>query len=522
MFKGIVKGTLTAAALKTTSKGIRRGLIPGLHRTAQNLKFRRFIWILKTDYVGAFSVFFTKATGEPVRWSFGDGQGAVANSFTFTYSIAGIKTIRARITHPERITNIANYGGSGIIGVVDLRRFIGLNSFVSFNFSSNLKLTKIRFPKIIGGGQITINCSFSGLTGTFDVSMIDGAFPQLAVSGNRGLTDLQLPKFGRTCGYLYISNCNFRGTLDTTGLILNGYFDVGGNNWQKILFRSSTGLFNSGFYINSCPYLTGVLDLSMLSGLGVDIRINNNAQITAILFGASTQVVTAMQLDGCPMLGSIDVSMFNNFSNYFTCTSCTSCTSITFPITTQLFTVFGMNNCNLTGLLDMSGISGFGGTFNISSNPNLTGITFAAVITGNDVTVFNASSCNLTGTLDLSTITKLRDNVQLTNNPNLTVITLPANSYTLAFFQVINCNVSTINITAMPNATSVNNVNWRLDSNTMTSGEVDTILADIDSISVAGFTSRTIIISGSNAAPGAIGLAAKASLIFKGFTVTTN
>lgn len=524
MFKGPAKGTLTATVFKKNGKGNRPGLFPGLRRAAQNLRFKRFVWTLQTDYVGGFNVFFTKAIGEPVRWNFGDGQGGVGNNISFTYAAAGVKTIQARITHPEKITNIANYGGSGIVGTVDLRRFIGCASFVSFNFSSNPKLRKVLLPKIIGGGQLTIQFTSSGLTGKLDLSMLDNDFPQIAISANPKLSDLQLPKFGRTCGYFYVSNCNIRGTLDTTGMLLNGYFDVGGNNWQKILFRPSTGLFNSGFYVNSCPELKGVLDLSMLSGLGVDIRINNNAQMTFINFGASTQVTSSMQLDGSPLMTAIDVSMFSNLANYFTCTFCTSCTSITFPTSAQLFTVFGMNNCNITGVLDMSGLTGFGGTFNVSANPNLTNILFAATISGsaNDTTIFNASSCNLTGTLNVSSITKLRGDFAVVGNPLLTAITLPSNALPFNTFQAENCDISTVNFLSTTGLTAINNCNIRLDSNSMTAAEVNTILQDLDTISSGGFTGRVIVISGSNAAPTGAGLTAKSSLITKGFSVTTN
>lgn len=61
----------------------------------------------------------------------------------------------------------------------------------------------------------------------------------------------------------------------------------------------------------------------------------------------------------------------------------------------------------------------------------------------------------------------------------------------------------------------------------MTAAVVNKILADLDAISVAGYTSRSITINGTNAAPdsssgGFDGLAAKASLQAKAFTVNTN
>ena len=53
----------------------------------------------------------------------------------------------------------------------------------------------------------------------------------------------------------------------------------------------------------------------------------------------------------------------------------------------------------------------------------------------------------------------------------------------------------------------------------LTSGEVDAVLVDLDT---SGAVNGTIDISGNNAAPGAPGVAAAASLTGKGWSVTTS
>lgn len=61
----------------------------------------------------------------------------------------------------------------------------------------------------------------------------------------------------------------------------------------------------------------------------------------------------------------------------------------------------------------------------------------------------------------------------------------------------------------------------------MTAAEVNRMLVEINAIATSGFTGRSIIMNGTNAAPdsssgGYDGLTAKTALQSKGFTVTTN
>ena len=66
-----------------------------------------------------------------------------------------------------------------------------------------------------------------------------------------------------------------------------------------------------------------------------------------------------------------------------------------------------------------------------------------------------------------------------------------------------------------------------MQNNGMTSAQVNKILVDLDTNSSSSFTGRSINLSGTNAAPDATsggldGLSARASLITKGFTVSTS
>lgn len=75
------------------------------------------------------------------------------------------------------------------------------------------------------------------------------------------------------------------------------------------------------------------------------------------------------------------------------------------------------------------------------------------------------------------------------------------------------------------NNTAIAALSWDLRNNGWSAAIVNQILANIDSISAAGFTGRVVNVGGTNTDPdttsgGYNGVAARNSLIAKGFTVT--
>ena len=126
-------------------------------------------------------------------------------------------------------------------------------------------------------------------------------------------------------------------------------------------------------------------------------------------------------------------------------------------------------------------------------------------------------------------------NFKIYNCPLLSSINITGgNGNTSAkFFGVYNCpSMGYFDVTRWPNLTSIsgsasyNTNKYRFMDNMWDAATVNHVLTDLDSISVGGYIHRTISIGGTNAAPDATsggydGLAAKASLEAKGFTVET-
>ena len=110
---------------------------------------------------------------------------------------------------------------------------------------------------------------------------------------------------------------------------------------------------------------------------------------------------------------------------------------------------------------------------------------------------------------------------------SLTTITFPPSTRAFDDIFLNGCDLNYVDITVMPNCLDNNNCRYRFQGNSMTAAEVNQMLVDADTISDGLYTGRTIIADGTNASPdgtsgGFDGLTAKANLISKGFTVTTN
>jgi hypothetical protein len=193
-------------------------------------------------------------------------------------------------------------------------------------------------------------------------------------------------------------------------------------------------------------------------------------------------------------------------------------TSITNPVSSNVFTFYIVHSCNLS-TLDVSGLTGLGNQFQANLNPNLTSITNP--VSTQIFFLYDVNSCNLS-TLDVSGLSNLGGTFRAHTNPNLTSITNPVSPRLFASYHAYSCNISFINFLPLSNLTNFNGVSIRLENNGMTSVNVDQTFIDLDSISVGGFTSRSIRIDGTNAAATATSLTARNNLIANGFTLIHN
>jgi hypothetical protein len=197
---------------------------------------------------------------------------------------------------------------------------------------------------------------------------------------------------------------NLIGTLDISSLNNLNNFNVGYNtNLTQILNPVSSQVFT--FYNATYCDLTGILDVSGLTGLGGSFYIHYNPSLTQILNPISSQVFGLYDAENCNLTGTIDVSGLTGLGGFFDVNENPSLTSILNPDSSQVFTYYRAYKCDLTGTLDVSGLTGLGGVFAVYNNPNLTHITLPTI--NQQFTSFDASGCGL----DLATVNDIFANL---------------------------------------------------------------------------------------------------------------
>lgn len=340
-------------------------------------------------------------------------------------------------------------------------------------------------------------------------------------------------------GNLYFYSCNITGIVDFSSIRNAGTIALrmySNPNLTGIIFHPILTTGTLFFYEAYSCNLTGMIDLRMFTRLqatGASIKLNDNPNLESIQMPVVTSgVLQAFYAHNCNLKGTLDLSGITAYGSSSTIYAYNNplLEEIIFPVSASgVITGLNVNGCNLKGILDLSCFTSFGTNASIQfyNNPLLKGVVLAATISG-AIGTFSAYNCDLTGILDLSMVTFNSTQFSLTvyDNENLTEIILPSNGKILSI-NAYRCNLSYINIKDIPNGTDKAYMSIALQDNAMTAAEVNRILAEVDSVSVSGYASRSLRLTGTNAAPdsssgGYDGLAAKASLQSKGFIVYTN
>lgn len=154
---------------------------------------------------------------------------------------------------------------------------------------------------------------------------------------------------------------------------------------------------------------------------------------------------------------------------------------------------------------------------------SLASITFEE----NVINAIGIGYCPLLTTVDLSDIELGGSNpmIDLNNNESLTTVILPPANIPIKTLTLDdNGSLGYINLSSRTELLKITSGNYDFSGNNLTAAEVNHYLVDLDSIATSGYSYRRIDIAGNNAPPdnssgGYDGLAAKASLQGKGFTV---
>lgn len=258
---------------------------------------------------------------------------------------------------------------------------------------------------------------------------------------------------------------------------------------------------------------------------------NSNQKTVKLYCNSGTPAISDILIYNQYVVGMMDIShsafaslvRVNIYQN-------PSLTGIALPsLITGAVEVFNISNNGITGEINLAALVNFSssGTINISYNP-ITFVYFDNTVSGL-INYIEMRNCNLSAA-SFTWLHRFTNNASiiLASNPNLDSVHFGTVGHigTLGGLDVRNCSFTDMVIGGFTGSLTATNLVWIFQDNSMSAGEVNTLLWELNSNAVNG-SSGQIFIAGNNAAPDATsynknGVAYKASLIGKGFQVTTN
>lgn len=239
---------------------------------------------------------------------------------------------------------------------------------------------------------------------------------------------------------------------------LTGTLSINGLTALSFMHFPALTTVMGGFAISSLAGLTNIT-CPLLTYVGTNFSIGNNIAFPTIMF---------------PVLATVDGN--------FTLTELAGCTSVNFPLLTAVGGNFNVSSLPVCVAANFNTLTEIKGKLNISLSPALTTLSFSSLEhIGTNLTVGNA--INIGPTMTGLTIFELSNNLKQVNGS-----------------VYINCAMSAVAI-----------------DNFLTQ------LARLDGLNgTVAFSNKSITITGPSAAPSTVGLDAKAILVGRGCTVTTN
>lgn len=367
-----------------------------------------------------------------LKWDLGDASNNVnSNAFSHIYASSGNKTVKVykgTATGPEAITGII-MDNDNLVGTIDVSSFYQLSSL---DVHGNLKLQQLIPPKTSSAASFGLTANDCCIGPVIDISSLTN-LSAFQVFNNKQLTTIYNPPSSEVINAYYAFSCGLVGTLDVSGLSLQGNVRLEINpNLQNVLFNSPESI--TYFTLNNCN-LTGTLDLSKLTGLGGSVNISNNPNLTQIKNPSSNTSFAggSYSVYNCNLTGTLDVSGYKRLGGQFNVTGNPSLNYIISPNSSEAFTLWKAYSNSLKAPLDISGLTGLGGEFDVHSNPNINYIynpsTNGASAAFSKYYVYQ---CGLMGTLDLRPLKNLGGDIQLDYNPSLNMVLFPNSTKTIS------------------------------------------------------------------------------------------
>lgn len=504
------------------------------------------------------------------RWEYSDGHAQTTGTTSYNIPGSGSRIVKAVVNRNSNIKkyDFENMNISGSVKLFEENENLNNQNTSSYiDFRNNSDLNELTLPLNSNRFVRWINFNNCGLTGQIDFSTMhfsgfSGEHLGIIMGNNSGVNSIVLKDeiytiptsnidiYGCSIGTPFSTTLpgtinlnttvdlrNFKGLGESIN-ITGGGFPNGNSAITYVYFPDKpSGQTIGTLMMNGLPNYTGNsynLDLSWAGGnLGGYCVFNNLPQITGVtFFSAETNTVLEFDVAYCDIQGNLNLSQLNKLSNIILFNNNTGVTNVTFsPISGNNISQVDCSNTSLSNL-DISIFSTMPDYFfNTSFCPFLTGLTLPNTILFSSGTyIMDLEHCNYTD-LDFTSISVAHPfgtRLLFNNNLNLSAFTFPhefvsngGRNYNFMYFQ--NCNLKYFGIENLSGSND-NILSIQLENNSMTAAVVNENLVKLDNL---GWTGNTVDIDGNNAAPdntsgGFDGIAAKLSLIGKGWSVTSN
>ena len=362
-------------------------------------------------------------------------------------------------------------------------------------------------------------------------------------TGVMGMPPIPLPGsgslFASPAGNERAFNVLFAGTANPnlTGIEFTKLEFIGSNfnpnNMATLTTLSMPALTTVGgiFQPSSMAALTS-LSLPALTAVGGNFQPNNLAALTSLSLPALTTVGGAFSPFDMAALTTLSLPALTTVGGTFSPYSMAALTSLSLPALTTVGSTFSLNSMATLTTLSMPALTTVGGIFQPSSMAALTSLSLPALtaVGGN----FQPNNLAALTSLSLPALTTVGGTFSLNSMATLTSLSMPA-------IERIGTSITSGNAIQLSNATgalttftlpaTLKQVGGTAGNVTITSAaldqsSVDNILVRLAALDgtggTVGFSNRTVTITGTSAAPSSTGLAAKATLVARGCTVTHN
>lgn len=487
-----------------------------------------------------FDPVVTSTNSADVKWDVG-GVEILGDEVSLTLDGSN-KDVKLYRRNGAEILYISS-NSDNIVGIIDVSH-IAFNNCTIFDFNTNPLFTQITFPTSPTAILSSINIHTSGFTGVLNISGYT-TIDSLAIRAYSTLMTNLTVTSGTITGTVNNIRCysaNLTGTLDLskfTQLSSNCDIMVHSNpNLNYITFPTLiiTGKMQT-LWANDCNII-GELDISMFdwsSTYNSQIEVSHNPNLSLLTLPSSiTGNVRVVAAANCN-LSSIDLSIFdtlNEYSTDFIFSNNPSLSSVTLPSSpTGKLKILKFSNCAISGVFDISMFDTIdevtGVMYEFEGNSGLTELTLPTSIlnTNGKLNVFNVTDTIYSGVLDLSMFQHgadyFRIDIANTTISGITLYsTLDGDIYRI---DVSNTNVGVVDIKDLMIATSYyallyfSNLSW-------TAAQTNEMLVNLSTNSVLSASPERDIKMDGNTPPdsssgGFDGLAAKADLISKGFSI---